>query len=115
MLVFWASWCGPCLAQVPHERELVARMKGKPFVLVGVNGDDDRAKARNAMKKYGMTWRSIWNGGEGADGPITRAWNVRAWPMVYVLDAKGTIRSRGVHGERLDQAVDDLIHQMEKK
>ena len=35
LLVFWASWCGPCMRAVPHEKELVKRFKGRPFVLLG--------------------------------------------------------------------------------
>lgn len=115
VLVFWATWCGPCMAQVPHERKLVERMKDKPFAMVGVNGDDDRAKAKDTTKKHGMTWQSFWNGKKGADGPITRAWNVRAWPTVYVLDAHGVIRFKGVHGEQLDKAVDQLVGELESK
>ena len=45
-VVFWATWCGPCMGMVPHERELVKRLEGKPFVLLGVNGDDDREVAK---------------------------------------------------------------------
>ena len=45
VLVFWGSWCGPCMAAVPHERQLVERFKGRPFVVVGVNSDEDREKA----------------------------------------------------------------------
>jgi thiol-disulfide isomerase/thioredoxin len=55
-IVFWASWCGPCMELIPHERELVKRLKDRPFVLLGVNGDDDRAKATEVMTKEAMTW-----------------------------------------------------------
>jgi len=63
-LVFWASWCGPCMQMVPQERELVEHMKGKPFVLIGVNGDSDRKDAQKAVKKEGIRWRSFWNGSD---------------------------------------------------
>jgi AhpC/TSA family len=46
VLVSWATWCAPCMAMVPHERELVKRLDGKPFALLGVNCDGDREKAR---------------------------------------------------------------------
>ncbi len=46
VISFWASWCGPCMAMVPDEKALVERMKGRPFVLVGVSGDTDRSTAR---------------------------------------------------------------------
>ena len=111
-LVFWASWCGPCMRMVPHERKLVERMKDKPFVLIGVNGDDDRKKAKQVATKEAMVWRSFWNGAGGPDGPISRGWNVRGWPTVYVLDGKGVIRSRATMDEELDRVVDQLVKEL---
>ena len=117
VLVFWATWCGPCMEMVPQERELVARHKGEPFVLVGVNGDADRAVAKDAMAKEKMTWPSFWDGPTDAGGPICRAWNVTNWPEVYVLDAKGVIRFKHPRRGDLDKAVDQLLKEMrdEKK
>ena len=40
---FWATWCGPCVAMIPHEREMVEKLKGKPFALLGVNVDEEKA------------------------------------------------------------------------
>jgi thiol-disulfide isomerase/thioredoxin len=109
VLVFWASWCGPCMAMVPDERRLVDRMKNQSFVLIGVNGDPRLDDAKRAVAKESMVWRSFWNGTNGPVGPISHAWNVRGWPTIYVLDGKGVIREKNVRGEKLDKAVDLLI------
>ena len=66
VLNFWASWCGPCMAMVPQERALVKRLEGKPFVLLGFNGDDERATASKVAKSEGMSWRSWWDAGREA-------------------------------------------------
>src|SRR5262249_37778092 len=65
VVCFWATWCGPCMAMVPHERELVGRLQGRPFALLGVNSDEagDREKARKAVREKQMTWPSWWDGG----------------------------------------------------
>src|SRR3981081_1367828 len=63
VLNFWATWCAPCMALVPQERSLVDRLKGRPFALVGVNGDADKDAAKRVIEKEGMTWRSFWDGG----------------------------------------------------
>src|SRR5262245_24328631 len=94
----------------PHERSLVKRLADKPFALLGVNSDKD--KLREAMEKEQITWRSWWDGGS-TSGPIAKKWNVHGWPTVYVLDDKGVIRYRGVRGEAMDKAVDELLRQME--
>ena len=127
LVVFWASWCGPCMADVPHERELVDRFQGQPFAIVGVNGDGDRQAAREAMTKTSMTWRSFWSS-EGSRGPIPNLWNVHSWPTLYLLDAHGVIRYKGNYLRRhlfekdqdgqprsvyvLDQAVDKLMREV---
>ena len=97
----------------PHERSLVKRLEGQPFVLLGVNSDRDREALKKVMKKQGITWRSFWNGGS-TQGPISSAWNVRGWPTIYVLDHKGVIRYKNVRGERMDEAVDTLLKEIKK-
>lgn len=115
VVVFWASWCGPCMRQVPHEKEMVERYRGKPFALIGVNGDTDREAARKAVGKYEMTWPSFWGYADRPEGPISVAWNLLAWPTIYVLDAKGVIHYVGHSDAKLDELVSQLLTEMEKK
>ena len=115
LLSFWATWCGPCMALVPHEREIVERLKDKPFALIGVNADTDKAKLKAEMAKAGITWRSFWCGEKGEDSDLPKAWNVTGWPTVYLLDHQGVIRAKQVTGKRLDRAIDKLIGEMDAK
>ena len=55
LLSFWATWCGPCMRMIPHERDLGKRLEGKPFAIVGVNGDDDQLRATAATTEHRMT------------------------------------------------------------
>ncbi len=98
----------------PHERSLVKRLENKPFVLLGINSDSDKEKLKEVLKKEEITWRSWWDGGD-TNGPIARKWNVQGWPTVYVLDVKGIIRYRDVHGKELDTAVDALVKEIETR
>src|SRR5947209_5271702 len=95
----------------PHERSLVKRLEGKPFVLVGVNSDSDKEKLKEAMKKESITWRSWWDGGR-IGGPIASKWNVHAWPTIYVVDHRGVIRAKQLRGTSLDNVVDKLLGEM---
>jgi hypothetical protein len=99
------------MGMVPDERALVSRMKGRPFVLLGVNGDDDLAKAKEVSAKEGITWRSFWNG--GPHGPISLKWGVSGWPTVYLIDAHGIIRHDTMRGPTLDKAVEALVAEAE--
>jgi thiol-disulfide isomerase/thioredoxin len=105
---FWADWCGWCRQMYPHERELVKRLQGQPFALLGVNCDDDKGQAQRAVRREGLTWRS-W--ADGARGPICEKWQVHRFPTIYVLDGKGVIRYMGVRGPDLDAAVDKLLNE----
>ena len=95
----------------PHERSLVKRLEDKPFALLGVNSDP-KDRVRQAMKKENITWRSWWDGGN-TGGPIAKAWNVSGWPTIYVLDAKGVIRYKGVREKQMDEAVDKLLAELQ--
>ena len=96
----------------PHERSLVKRLAGKPFALLGVNSDRDREALKEVMAKEEITWRSWWDGGS-TRGPIAGQFNVSSWPTIYVLDAKGVIRYKGVRGAAMDKAVDTLLAEIE--
>jgi thiol-disulfide isomerase/thioredoxin len=109
VLVFWGSWCGPCMREVPNERALAERLKDEPFALLGVNCDDDKQAAINAIKSERMTWPNWHDGAPGA-GPIAKRYHVRGYPSVFVIDAQGIIRQHTpMLGEALDKAVEDLI------
>ena len=99
----------------PHERSLVKRLEGKAFALVGVNSDPDREKLKKRLADEKITWRSFWNGPKGPGGPISRAWKVRSWPTIYVLDHKGVIRYTDLQAKKLDDAVDELMGKLEQE
>src|SRR5262245_56189485 len=99
----------------PHERSLVKRLAGKPFVLVGVNSDADRQQIQKTMEKEEITWRSFWNDG-GTGGRISTEWNVHGWPTIYLIDHEGVIRWKGYGEEetKYDARVDALVQAAEQ-
>ncbi len=111
VLIFWGTWCGPCMAEVPHEREMAAKYKDKPVALLGVDCDEDRAKALEVMKKEGISWPN-WYDGVPGEGPIAKAYHIRGYPTVMVIDAEGKIRLRNGRGKNLDDFVDKLLEEM---
>ena len=111
VVVFWGSWCPPCRAMFPDERALVARLEGKPFVLLGVNSDPNREIIKNYARTKNLTWRMWWDG--DVPGAIVQQYRVLSWPTIYVLDHHGVVRHRDVRGPDLDRAVDTLLHEMQ--
>ncbi len=108
LLVFWGDWCPPCRFEYDAERDAFLAAAGRPFALLGVNSDPDRAAVKGLIASKGLPGRSWWDGG-GTHGPIATQWKVKGWPTIYVLDAQARIRFKGVRGPRMRQAVEALL------
>jgi thiol-disulfide isomerase/thioredoxin len=105
VLDVWATWCGPCKAMIPHERTMVERLKDKPFVLISISADAEKQTLVDFLAKEPMPWTHWWSGRDG----IVRDWDVKAFPTIYVLDARGVIRHKDIRGEELEKAVNALL------
>ncbi len=113
VLDIWATWCPPCRAMIPHERELVKNLKDKPFVFISLSADDDKKTLTEFIEKEPMPWTHWWNG--GAKGGPVEAYKVQFYPTVYVLDAKGVIRFKHVREKAMDDAIDTLLKEVKPK
>jgi hypothetical protein len=99
----------------PHERSLVSKLSGKPFVLIGVNSDPDRNTLKKRIDEEKLAWRSFWDGGSTA-GPISSKWQILSWPTLVLIDHKGIIRHRrrGVPiPTEWNKAIADLVKEAE--
>ena len=111
VLDFWATWCPHCRAMIPHEREMVERLKEQPFALVGISMDDKKETLLELLAREKLPWRQWWVGGHST---LAQDWNIEYYPTVYVIDAKGIIRHQGLTGADLENAVTELLRKMRK-
>lgn len=106
---FWATWCGPCVRMIPHEREMYEKLSKKGFVILSVNADEEKSKLTEFLEKEKMPWLHWW---DGRRGEIARMFRIQAYPTLYLIDAKGIIRKKWIGSpgdEVLDKAVEDLV------
>jgi len=115
LLDFWGDWCPRCQAMYPHGRSLAERYADAPFAIVGVNGDPDQKQLAAVRAAQEISWRSFWDGPAGRPGPIAEAWDVRAWPTLFLIDAKGVIRAKFIGGNEgaIDTAIGELLAELE--
>ena len=114
VLVFWASWCGPCMAEIPRERELVKSLSDKPFTLLGVNCDVDQESARKTAELAEITWANWYDGfPTPVSGPIVERFHIDSLPAVFVIDADGMIRAKGQRDDRLEKTVRELLRELD--
>src|SRR6267154_1180305 len=78
---------------IPHERSLVNRLEGKPFVLIGVNSDPDPAEIPRQIRESQVSWRSFKNR-QGEDKNLAADWLITSWPTLILIDHRGVIRQR---------------------
>jgi hypothetical protein len=99
----------------PHERSLVKELADKPFVILGVNSDQNRDALKKVLEEEKITWRSWFDGGK-TGGPIATQWNVQGWPTLYVIDQKGVIRDKSIgYRPAVDKTIHELVGSKEKK
>ncbi|MEM6455899.1 MAG: TlpA disulfide reductase family protein [Acidobacteriota bacterium] len=108
VLDFWATWCAPCLAELPHLRALDARHGDDDLLILGIALDAiDRPRLRAFLSRHGVTWPQI-HAPTGASSPLARRFGVGAVPVTVVIDRKGRIVARDLRGEALAAVVEAL-------
>jgi len=115
LLDVWATWCPPCRAMIPHEREMGRKLAGKPFVLISVSVDDRRETLLKFLEKEPMPWVHWWENGQ--NNPVMSPYRVRVFPTLYLIDHTGTIRhkwSGKPENADLDKAVEEAVKAAEK-
>ena len=110
VLDIWATWCGPCKAMIPHEREMNEKLKDKPFAFISISGDETKETLTSFLEKEKMPWVHWFADRKG----ILKDWNIKFFPTMYILDHKGVIRAKGLRGEELEKKVNELVVEAEK-
>jgi thiol-disulfide isomerase/thioredoxin len=109
VLDFWATWCGPCLGELPYVKKLHGAFGARDdFALIGISLDPDGLALVDFLEEEGMGWPQVCTLAE-FDEPLARLFNVRGIPDTFLLDREGRIIERGLRGDRLLGAVSKAL------
>lgn len=101
---FWATWCGPCVAELPNVLKAYEKLHAKGFEIVGISLDQDKAKLEAFVKDKGMTWPQFFDG-KGWQNEISTRYGINSIPAMWLIDKKGMLVSTSVRG-KLEQEVE---------
>ena len=106
---FWASWCAPCRMQAKALVPIYARYRTKGLGVIGVSLDTDAAAWKKAIEKDGYTWTNLADL-KGFDSPVTKIYHISAIPRNFLIDNKGIIVARDLHGKELEAKLMELFN-----
>ncbi len=110
---FWATWCGPCVAEAPRMKRIYEQFHSRGVEFVGVSldhGEGAREKVQRFVGRYGLNWVHTLSG-QGWSDPTARTYGIDAIPAIWVIDSQGRIISTEARGN-LEQVLETALQRL---
>ncbi|APZ95774.1 TlpA family protein disulfide reductase [Fuerstiella marisgermanici] len=114
---FWASWCGPCRAEIPNMKTQLENYGDKGFAIVGINLDQTKERYQQYVDKEELTWTNLMSDKEdemGWDNPIATHYGISGIPTAILVDKDGKVVSMRARGGELNAQLEKLLGPVEK-
>jgi len=105
---FWASWCVPCLREMPGMQRMADSLRDRPFEILAINVAEQQHRAQEFLNSMGISFTVLLD----SDGSTLKAWQGRGLPTSFLIDAEGRIRYRVVGP--IDWDSDEVLATIDK-
>lgn len=106
---FWATWCGPCIAEAPNVRRNYDQYHDLGFEVVGISLDRDRSALEAYLEKENVPWENLFENGAGWNHPMARRYGVSSIPSVFLVNREGDVVSLNARGTELGNQLRKLF------
>jgi peroxiredoxin len=106
LLDFWATWCGPCVAETPNLKATYDAFGGdKRFVMISLSSDSDRAAPAKFVKANSIAWTQVFVDGYGGKDMVAQNYGVYGIPAIFLIGPDGKVLSTDLRGPKMKSAV----------
>ena len=113
LLDFWATWCPPCVAEIPKIKDLYETLHGDGFEIIGISMDTERHVLESFVKEEDVPWKIAFSG-KSMEDETARLYGITSIPKYFLIDTKGILRFALDSGaEKLERAVKELLKEQE--
>ena len=109
---FWATWCPPCMQELPNLLETHKQYQESGFEVIGIALDDDRDTLSQFLDDRKLPWVTLWSAVKDQqmyDDPLAKKFGVDGIPRTFLVDRQGKVVAIGLHGKRLRAKIAELL------
>jgi thiol-disulfide isomerase/thioredoxin len=108
---FWATWCGPCLAELPNVQKLYQAYRARGFEVVGICMDEERERLDEFLKTNPLPWTTLHEA-DGSTNSTAFHYGITSLPTTILIDQQGRVVSLTARGEQLTKLLAQLLGPM---
>ena len=105
ILNFWASWCGPCRAEMPYLQQVYEEWSGKGLVLLAINLGESSSKVKEFVQGFGLSFPVLLD----SKGQVAQKYNIGPIPTTFFIDKNGIIQVKIIGAFPSKEAIENKL------
>ncbi|MDO5979076.1 peroxiredoxin family protein [Flavivirga spongiicola] len=106
LLDFWATWCSPCIKEIPNLKDIYGKIDKSKFEIIGIVGDSSKESLKKIIEKDSISWPQILS---TESNKIKESYGVQGYPSTFLLNPQGVIIAKNLRGKELEEKVRNIM------